>query len=218
MEIKQCILWDNDVVKANKPIVGPVGIVVHSTGVNQTWLGRYVQPSAGECDYDELIKALGKNRYGNSWNRTVNKCVHYMIGEEDNGTLACYQIMPLDIKCGGVASGAKGSYNTDHIQFEMCEDNLANEDYFNRVMQMGQELCAYLCEHYGWTVDAICSHKECAARGYGSSHGDPENWLTKYGKDMDWFRAEVQKLLDEHKKPEWVIVYEDADTKVLKLK
>ena len=35
----------------------------------------------------------------------------------------------------------------------------------------------------------IISHKEACARGYASNHGDPENWLARFGKNMDWFRA-----------------------------
>ena len=37
----------------------------------------------------------------------------------------------------------------------------------------------------------IVSHKEACARGYASNHGDPEHWLKKFGRDMDWFRALV---------------------------
>ena len=46
-------------------------------------------------------------------------------------------------------------------------------------------------------IDNIVSHKEAAAKGYASNHGDPENWLTVYGKDMDWFRELVKKKLSE---------------------
>ena len=37
----------------------------------------------------------------------------------------------------------------------------------------------------------IISHKEACGRGYASNHGDPEHWLVKFGKNMDWFRAQV---------------------------
>ena len=37
----------------------------------------------------------------------------------------------------------------------------------------------------------IISHKEACARGYASNHGDPEHWLARFGKNMDWFRGQV---------------------------
>lgn len=44
MILKECILIDNDVYKSGIPITGgqPDGIVVHSTGVNNPTLKRYV--------------------------------------------------------------------------------------------------------------------------------------------------------------------------------
>ena len=56
----------------------PVGIVVHSTGVNQTSVARYCQPSDNDPSRAEIISKIGRNRYGNHWNRpNVNKAVHY---------------------------------------------------------------------------------------------------------------------------------------------
>lgn len=39
-------------------------------------------------------------------------------------------------------------------------------------------------------------HFESWEQGYGNKHVDPSNWMSKFGKDMDWFRKEVQKLMD----------------------
>ena len=39
--------------------------MVHSTGANNPYLRRYVQPDDGE---------LGKNRYDNDWNRRDFRC------------------------------------------------------------------------------------------------------------------------------------------------
>ena len=92
---------------------------------------------------------------------------------------------------------ASYNYNpTARIQFEMLEDSLTDQDYFNKVMREGQELCAYICKLYNLPVSKICSHKESYEAGYGSGHGDPENWLSKFGKNMDWYRAEVQRIID----------------------
>ena len=38
----------------------------------------------------------------------------------------------------------------------------------------------------------IISHKEACARGYASNHGDPEHWLARFGKDMNWFRSRLE--------------------------
>ena len=45
-------------------------------------------------------------------------------------------------------------------------------------------------------IKNIVSHKEAAAAGYASNHGDPENWLEKYGKNMEWFREKVESKLE----------------------
>ena len=92
---------------------------------------------------------------------------------------------------------ASYNYNpTARIQFEMLEDDLTDEEYFYKVMKEGQEFCAYICKKFNLPVSKICSHKESFTAGYGSDHGDPENWLSKFGKTMDWYRAEVQKIID----------------------
>ncbi len=206
MTLKKCILTANDCCKTGTKMTGgkPTGIVVHSTGANNKNIKRYVQPLESSSDYNEIIADLGKNKYANDWNRSAKEigrsvCVHAFIGANAAGQVETYQTLPFDICCWGVGSGSKGSYNynpTARVQFEMCEDDLTDEAYFNAVMKEAQEFCAYLCRMYGLTVDQISSHKESHAAGYGNNHGDPENWLTPFGKTMDWFRAEVQKQLD----------------------
>lgn len=177
-----------------------VGIVVHSTGVNQTALARYIQPSPDDPNKDEILADIGKNIYSNSWNQvTVYKGVHAMIGNNAAGEVEVYQVLPYEKDAWGVASGSRGSYNyapNAHIQFEMLEDDLKHKDYYDKVIDSAIDYCVYLCKLFGWDETVICSHKECAARGYGSFHGDPENWMTLYGQDMDWFRAEVKERLE----------------------
>lgn len=206
MILKRCYLTQNRCYTSSSKITDgkPVGIVVHSTGANNKTLKRYVQPSKTDSNYDEIIADIGKNKYGNSWNRSsISKCVHAMIGVNQAGTVETYETLPYDTCAWGVGKGKKGSYNynpTAHIQFEILEDNLKNADYFNAAFKEAIEYCAYLCKAFNLTVDKICSHKEASTAGYASSHGDPDHWLKKYGKSMDWFRAEVQKLLDEKPK------------------
>ncbi len=190
MEIRKCILTKNDCYKAAKPIT-PKGIVVHSTGANNPYLKRYIQPDDG---------VLGKNENNNHWNRSgVEKCVHAFIGKDINGVVRCYQTLPLDIACWGVGKGSKGSYNYSpaYLQFEICEDNLTNQDYFTKVFKTAIELCAFWCQEYNLSVDNIVSHNEANKRGYGSNHADCDHWLKKFGKDMNWFRAEVKAALNK---------------------
>lgn len=205
MVLKQCILTANDCYKRNQKMTGgkPTGIVVHSTGANNKTLKRYVQPLPGDKDYDALMTDLGKNLYNNHWNLPASKlgrsvCVHAFIGVNAAGQIKTYQTLPFDICCWGVGSGKNGSYNynpTARVQFEICEDNLTDRAYFDAVFKEAIEFCAYLCKMYGFGVDKISSHREAHLAGYGGNHGDCDHWLRKFGLTMDWFRAEVDKLL-----------------------
>lgn len=186
MEIGKILLTNNDCYKKGAKMT-PKGIVVHSTGANNTTIKRYVQPDDG---------IIGLNKNGNDWNHPgVSKCVHAFIGKDKNGSIKVYQTLPFDMKPWGCGKGSKGSYNNSHIQFEMCEDDLKNEQYFNEIMTNGIDFCVLICKQYGLTVDSIVSHHEAHVLGYASDHGDPDHWLKKFGKDMNWFRAEVSKKL-----------------------
>ena len=202
MELKQCIFTHSGCYAASEKMDGgkPTGIVVHSTGANNKTLKRYVQPIKGDSNYDEVIADIGKNLYGNHWNKASKKaCVHAFIGVNASCEVKTYQVLPWNICCWGIGKGSKGSYNynpTARIQFEICEDNLKDAEYFNKVMKEAQELCAYLCKLYGLTVDKICSHAEAYKAGYGSNHGDIDHWLKKYGWTMDQFRNQVQQIIN----------------------
>lgn len=173
--------------------MAPKGIVVHSTGTNNPNLCRYVGPDDG---------VVGKNRYNNHWNQPgFKKCVHAFIGLLPTGKAAIYQCLPFDVKGWGVASGTKGSYNTTHIQFEMCEDGLTDETYWREVRALAVQFCAWLCHEYNIPVahtvgSGICGHYEAHRDGYGNNHGDPRNWMSKFGDSMDLFREDVQAVLD----------------------
>lgn len=194
MELKKCILTKNDCYKKGTKII-PKGIIVHSTGANNPTLKRYVQPDDG---------ILGKNTNNNHWNRSgLSVCVHAFIGKDKDGNVRVYQTLPFDIACWGVGNGSKGSYNYKpaYIQFEICEDNLTNEDYFNKVFSLAAEFCAYLCKEYNISLDNVISHHEAHLRGYGSNHGDCDHWLKKFNKDMNWFRSEVSKKINGYVAP-----------------
>ena len=178
-----------------------VGIIVHSTGCNNTSLKRYIQPTEGSPDYDTVIKDIGKNYNRNDWNHSdVAKGVHAFIGKSKSGAVECYQVLPYLKDAWGVAAGAEGSVNYgEHacIQFEVCEDNLKSKDYFNKAIGLAVSYCALLCSEYNFSVDSIWSHKEAIAKGYGSgSRVDIDYWLGKYGHDMDWFRGMVKAEME----------------------
>lgn len=205
MILKHCLLIENDCYKKNKKMTNnkPTGIVVHSTGANNKTLKRYVQPVPSQSCYKAVLEDLGRNQYGNHWNQSSKTlgtqiCVHAFIGANARGEVETYQTLPFDVCCWGVGSGKNGSYNYNpqaRIQFEICEDGLRDATYFNKAMTEAIEFCAYLCKKYNLSVNKISSHRESYLAGYGSNHGDPEHWMKKFGKDMNWFRQEVQKLL-----------------------
>ena len=199
MNIKPCILTKNDCYTKGEKIDKVTGIVVHSTGSNNKNIKRYVQPLKTDSNYDAIIADIGKNSNGNHWNRSdFSKCVHAFIGANVKGEVVTYQTLPWDTCCWGCGKGKKGSYNYNpqaRIQFEICEDDLTSEAYFNTVMREAQKLCAWLCKKFKLSVDQVCSHKEAKRAGYASNHADIDHWLAKFGKDMDWFRSEVQALM-----------------------
>lgn len=168
----------------------PKGIIVHSTGVNNTNLKRYVGPDDGR---------LGNNQHNNHWNRPgVTTCVHAFIGKDQNGKVCTYQTLPTNYCAWGVGNGSKGSYNYNpaYLQFEILEDELKDQEYFDVVMKEAQELCAKWCKEFNIPIDSVISHKEAHARGYGSNHEDCDHWLSKFNKNMSWFRSKVKKLMN----------------------
>lgn len=210
MNVVECLLYDSGNYRWCSGIVenksqyktqsDPVGIVLHSTGDGgTTMLKRYVQPSLTDPNYDNLIKLLGKNTSGNSWNRPVSKkCVHYMIGQLADHSIATAQLLPEDFACWGIGSGSKGSYNyypTQHIQIEMQD---GNNDKFDTVYQEAVDLCVNICKRYNWDENIIVSHKEAHKLGYGSNHADCDLWFSKHGKTMNDLRNDVKARLIEH--------------------
>lgn len=188
MEIIQCYQTKNPCYRKGTPMK-PVGIVVHSTGANNPHLCRYV-----DCP-----EWLGVNRYGNHWNRPeAATLVHGAIGLDKEGFVTVVNTLPYTMAAWGVGKGSRGSYNYDptgHIQFEMCEDDLTDPSYFDQVMGTAVAYCAQLCREYGLAAESIVSHKEAHALGYASNHGDPDNWMGRFGMTMEDFRARVRAKL-----------------------
>lgn len=185
VEIRECILTKNDCYKDGRRIT-PKGIVVHSTGANNKTLKRYIAPDDG---------IIGVNKYNNHWNRSgIEKCVHAFIGVDDYGIVRIYETLPLDFRCYGCGKGKKGSYNDSYLHFEICEDSLKDEKYFNEVFSAAADLCAAWMKKFpAIHIEDVISHHEAYLRGMGSNHKDCDHWLAKFGKNMDWFRD----LVDE---------------------
>lgn len=192
MKLFKCIFTKSDCYKKGKKIK-PKAILVHSTGAANTALSRYVQPDDGK---------LGKNKYNNDWNRSgLNTCVHAFVGKLADGSIATYQTLPYDYRSWGCGSGKKGSYNDSHIQFEICEDNGKDKDYFKKVWKESVEFCAYLCKEYNLKPADIVSHAEAYRLGYATNHGDADSYFKKYGKTMNDFRSDVMKEMKKNDKP-----------------
>lgn len=192
MNLHKLILTKNACYKDSKKIK-PKGIMVHSTGANNPWLKRYVGPNDG---------LLGNNQYGNHWNTGypggIAVCVHAFIGKLADGTIATYQTLPWDHR--GWHAG-KYTGNDQYIGFEICEDDLTNSAYLDKVYKEAAELCAYLCKKFDLTEKDIICHSEGYTKGVASGHADVMHWWPKHGKNMNTFRAEVKKLLNGNSTP-----------------
>lgn len=176
-------------IPENQIPITPVGIVVHSTASPNPRLRRYVDAPG----------LLGVNQYGNHWNRSCfKKTPHIFVGLDKSAHMAACEVLPLNLACWGCGEGKKGSFNyppTAHIQIEFCEGYTTDTQYFYTGFAYLVELVADLCKKYGFTVDKICSHKEAAALGYASNHGDPESYFSRFGETMDSFRSAVAAKL-----------------------
>lgn len=213
MNLHECMLVNNRCYKTNATIK-PRGVMVHSTGADNPWLRRYVQPVPGQAGAQETLDFLGVNKNGNSWNRSdISVCVHAFIGKAKDGTVATEQTLPWNHRGWHAGDGTSGkSANDTHISFEICEDDLTDPVYFAAVYKEATELVAMLCQKYGFDPMAngvIICHQDGYKMGIASNHGDIYNWFPKHGKTMVDFRNDVYTLLhpskpepEEPKEPE----------------
>ena len=193
------------------------GILWHSTGANNTTIKRYVQPSENDVNYTKLMALIGTNQYKNDWNHTnIQAGLNAWIGTLADGSVATVQTMPWNYKPWGCGSGSKGSCNNGWIQFEICEDELTNKTYFDKIYKEACELTAYLCKLYnlnpkgtvpfgGTNVPVILCHQDSYKLGLGTNHEDVYHWFNRYGKTMDNVRQDVATLLSEKTAEEVII-------------
>lgn len=187
-----------------------LGVLWHSTGANNKTLKRYVQPSDDAADRQQMLQLLGKNQYNNDWNHIERQAgLNAWIGTLADGTVTSIQTMPWTYRPWGCGSGKKGSCNRGWIQFEICEDNLTDPQYFTAAYNEACELTAYLCKMFnldphgtvnyeGVNVPVILCHADSYDLGLGSNHGDIDHWFPKHGKSMATVRNDVAKLLNNN--------------------
>jgi hypothetical protein len=69
-------------------LMTPVGILWHSTGVNNPNLKRYIQPLKTDSDYNEMINLLGINNNQNDYNhKSYQSGLNAWIGKLADGTI-----------------------------------------------------------------------------------------------------------------------------------
>ena len=190
------------------------GVLWHCTGANNPTLKRYVQPKDSSSSKEhkdntytnaEWITLLGKNTNGNDWNHVNDREVglNAWVGKLADGSVTAVQTMPWNYKPWGCGGGC----NNGWIQFEICEDDLTDQNYFNAAYIEACELTAYLCKMYninpkgsvtynGKTVPTILCHYDSYKLGLGSSHYDVYNWFNKFNKTMQNVRDDVNLLLN----------------------
>lgn len=187
MKKLKSILVNNNCYKRAKPMV-PYGIIVHSTGANNPRLNRYV-PITGE--------PINRNNWNQPKPDGRSVCVHGFLGKLANGEIGYVQTLPYDIECWGCG----GSGNRNYIQFEICEDDLTNAEYFGQVYQAAVEVCADLCKQYNLVPKNIICHSEGYKIGIASNHADVMHWFPKFEKSMNTFREDVTKMLQPKLEP-----------------
>lgn len=202
-----CMMTNSTCYKQTRTF-NPKGVLWHCTGANNPNLWRYVQPSESDPNYASLIAKIGKNQVGTDWNHMyVEAGLNFWIGKLADGSVGTLQTMPWNYRPWGCGSGPKGSCNDTHIQFEICEDALADRVYFEACYKEAVEMTAYLCKMYGInpngkvqcgsaTVPTILCHKDSYDYGVGSAHGDVYNWFNNFGRTMDDARRDVTALLN----------------------
>ena len=184
MKIIESLLTKNPCYTAGRKITVK-GLMLHSVGCPQ--------PSAAV-----FVRNWNKASYDRA-------CVHAFI---DANTGDIHQTLPWNHR--GWHGG--GSSNNTHIGVEMCEpacikytggatficsDFAAAKAAVTRTYNAAVELFAMLCKQYGLDPlkdGVIVSHKEGAARGIASNHGDPEHLWNQLGTGytMNSFRAAVK--------------------------
>lgn len=203
----QCFMRQSTWYK-NTGTVPVKGVLIHSTAANNPTLKRYVQPDDNAADRAQMLELLGKNLYNNDWNHVYLEAgVHAFIGKLASGEVTTVQVGPWDKEAWGCGPGKYGSCNQGWIQFEICEAELSDPDYFGKIYKETIELVAYLCKLYNLdphgtvthcgvkNVPVILCHQDSYQYGLGCNHSDVTHWFPLHGKSMQTVRDDVAALL-----------------------
>lgn len=145
--------------------------------------------------------------YFNGFNSPSRKAsVHGFVSAKADG-IDFLQTMPYNYKawhCGG-------SGNSRYIGIELCESDhmrytgganfkVTNDTLFRadilRAYDRAVELCAELCNEYGWDpMTRITTHKEGHQNGIASNHADPDHVWSRVGKTIATFREDVEAAM-----------------------
>lgn len=188
MQITEHILTHNDCWKAGRTIT-PKGVMVHSLGVAQPDVNVFLE----------------------TWNVPGKEaCVHAFVNTE-----GAVQTLPWNWRGWHAGTGTSGeSANNTHVSFEICEpaghtyqggtmigyDVKKNAAYFAAVYRNAAALTAMLCKKYSLDPMAdgvVICHSEGYSRGIATNHADVMHWFPKHGKNMDLFRADVKRMMEE---------------------
>lgn len=199
----------------------PYGFVVHSTGVNNPNVSRYVQAMSDENNYQYLNQLIGTNYNYNSWNQVVNYAgVHGFCGKMADGHVQFVQTLPWMMNAWHVGQGWSGySLNNYYVGVEMCEDGLWDVDYAKEVYDEMVEVVAYLAVKYGWdvygtnyiggqNVPVITTHYQGYCLGVASGHIDPTNWWGNFGWTIEQFRDDVYNCIHNSQEEEEEVTQE----------
>ena len=115
--------------------------------------------------------------------------------------------MPWNYRPWGCGAGSEGSCNDLWVQIEICEDNLNNKSYFNKVYMEACQITAYLCklfnidpfgfvEYKKQLIPTILCHQDAYKFGLGSNHNDIYHWFNKHNKTMENVKNDVYKILN----------------------
>lgn len=209
---RQCIMTNSTCYLETTSII-PKGIMVHSTGINNPYLKRYVQPSKSDENYNTLITDIGINTVGNDFNHSFQKeGYNAWIGKLADGTVTSLQTMPWNFRSYGAGFGINGTCDDNWIQIIICEDELNDGTYFTQVYNELCQLIAYLCIKYkinpldyvtinNQTIPTILSHQECGDLGMGTKYIDVKHWFDIYHKTMGNVKFDVRRLMKTKENP-----------------
>ena len=178
MNLNKFYLTENECYKVGRKHTVK-GIMVHSTGCNNPNVATYL-------NYWNQLRPGGRQ-----------VCVHAFIGKLFGDEIGTYQTLPWDMVGWHSGEGVNGNANfMGYIGFEICEDDLTDNAYFEKVYREAVELCAYLCKQFGLTEKDVICHSEGHTTGIASNHADVMHWFPKFGKSMDTFRVDVKAELE----------------------